>query len=98
VKSRREEPRRIGSLVAEILAESGYLTICKEYDIVRKWPTIIDERFAEVTSCERVENGILYVKVFSAPWRQEAVYRKGDLLKRIQKEFGCPTIKDIVFH
>ena len=98
MKSRSEEPRRIGSLVEEILAESGYLTICKEYDIVRKWPVIVNGRFAEETSCERVENGILYVKVFSAPWRQEAVYRKRDLLKRIRKEFGCSTIKDIVFY
>jgi predicted nucleic acid-binding Zn ribbon protein len=94
----RKEPRLIGSLVDEILAESGYLTICREYDVVRKWPSVAGGRFAEMTTCERVENGILYVKVLSAPWRQEAVYRKADLLDRIRKELGCPTIKDIVFY
>jgi hypothetical protein len=98
VNRRKEEPRRIGSLVDEILAESGYLTICKEYDVVRRWPAIASGRFAEMTTCERVDKGILYVKVRSAPWRQEAVYRKADLLERIRKEFGCPTIKDIVFY
>ncbi len=98
MKPRGEEPRRIGPLVDEILAEGGYLTVCREYDLVRRWPAIAGGRFAEVTKCDRVENGILYVKVLSAPWRQEAVYRKADLLERIRKEFGCPTMKDIVFH
>ncbi len=97
-KRPKEEPRRIGSLVDEILAESGYLTVCKEYDVVRRWPAIAQGRFAETSSCERVENGILYVKVRSASWRQEAVYRKRELLERIRKEFGCPTMKDIVFY
>ena len=87
----------IGPLVEEVLAESGYLSICREYAVMEKWPSLIDPRFAEVTSCDRVENGILYVKVSSAAWRQEAVYRKETILERIRKESGCHSIRDIVF-
>ena len=97
-KSRREPPQKIGSLVDGLLAESGYATICKEYGVVHKWPDIVDARFAEVTRADRVENGILYVKVLSAPWRQEATYRKEQLLESIRKEHGCTTLKDIVFY
>ena len=95
---RSKEPQRIGKIMEEVLSEKGYLTVCKEYSIINKWPLIVDKKFAEASTCERVENGILYVKVSSAPWRQEAVYRKEILLNRIQKDLGCPTIKDIVFY
>ena len=98
MKSKNIEPQRIDSLLKEVLSEKGYLNFCKEYDILNKWPIIADKRFADVSTCERVENGIVYVKVSSAPWRQEAVYRKEILLKHIQNDLGCPTIKDIVFY
>jgi hypothetical protein len=98
MKKNRQEPQRIGRVLEEVLSESGYLTVCKEYGIVQKWPAIAPERLAAASKCERIENGILYVKVASAPWRQEAVYLKENILRKIQKEFGCPTIKDIVFY
>jgi len=98
MSAKSKEPQRIGQIMEEVLSEKGYLTFCKEYGILSKWPSIVDKKFAEASICERVENGIVYVKVSSAPWRQEAVYRKETLLKRIQKEFECPTIKDIVFY
>ena len=92
------DPQLIGPLIEQVLSESGYLTVSREYEIVQKWPAIASERLAAASRCERVENGILYVKVASAPWRQEAVYLKEQLLLKIQKEFCCPTIKDIVFY
>ena len=97
MKSKTDEPQRIGTLLEEILSEKGYLTYCKEYGIIQKWRSIVDKKFADATICERVENGVIYVKVSSATWRQEAVYRKEILLKHIQIDLGCPTIKDIVF-
>jgi hypothetical protein len=94
----RREPQPIGPLLKEVLSEKGYLTVCKEYGIVREWPHIADGRLAAASKAERIDNGILYVKVASAPWRQEAVYLKEKLLVKIHKEFDCPTIKDIVFY
>ena len=92
------EPQRIGQIVEAVLSEKGYLTSCKEYSILLKWPLIVEKGLAKACTCERVENGIVYVKVVSGSWRQEALYQKEILLKRIQTEFGCPTIKDIVFY
>lgn len=94
----KEQPQRIGALLSEVLSEKGYLTFCKEYNILQKWGLIADKRLAVASTCERIENGIIYVKLKSAPWRHEAVYCKDALLKKIQKDFGCPTIKDIIFY
>jgi len=98
INVKNEGPQRIGQIVEAVLSEKGYLTSCKEHSILLKWPSIVEKGLAKASTCERVENGIAYVKIFSGPWRQEAVYQKGTLLKKIQTEFGCPTIKDIVFY
>jgi predicted nucleic acid-binding Zn ribbon protein len=95
--NRRKDPEKIGSIVENILAERGYLTICKEYEVVEAWPRIAGERLARVTECRNVENGILYVKVFTASWRQEITYFKRQLIKRIHEETGCTSIREIVF-
>jgi predicted nucleic acid-binding Zn ribbon protein len=88
-------PERVGSILEGILAERGYLSICKELPIQQRWPEIAGEQIAAVTVCDRVENGVVYVRVSSAPWRQELVYLKQQLLEKIKKE--CMTISDIVF-
>jgi hypothetical protein len=98
IAKKKEEPQRIGAIVNEVLSLRGYLSVCKEYGIMRKWQSIAPHNLAMESRCERIDDGILYVKVASAPWRQEAVYLKEKLLRRIQKEEECPTIKDIVFY
>ena len=88
---------KLGDIVDLFLADTGYKTICNQYDVVRKWKEIVGDRFFEVTKCDRIENNILYVKVSTAPWRQEAVYLKDKILENARRETGCITIKDIIF-
>ncbi|MCU0609306.1 MAG: DUF721 domain-containing protein [Chitinispirillaceae bacterium] len=97
-KGKKSAPQKLGSILDEVLSERGYKSICKEYSIVAKWSLIAGEKLSAVSSCERIDNGILFVKVSSAPWRHEASYAKPELLKKIREEFDCPTIRDIVFH
>jgi hypothetical protein len=95
--SRYNPPEQIGFVLGDFLSERGYLSVCKEYDAIAKWDTIVGEKISSVTKCDRIDNSILYVKVISAPWRQEIVFLKQEILSRIKKEAGCMTIKDIVF-
>lgn len=97
MKAKGEAPQKLGDILDEVLSEKGYYGVCREWTVVRKWPDIAGEKFARVTECKKVEDGVLYVKVASAPWRQEAAYEKNRLLERIRKEY-CPTIKEIVFY
>lgn len=98
IVKKKEEPQQIGTIINELLSQRGYLSVCKEYGIMRNWQLIAPREFALKSTCERIENGIMYVKVATAPWRQDAVYLKENLLRRIQKDEGCTTIKDIVFY
>jgi hypothetical protein len=98
MNARKEDPKHIGRVLEEVLAESGYLTVCREYGIQHKWADIVGKEFSRHSSCERIENGIVYVKISTAPWRQEAAYLKENILNRIHKDFGCFSIKDIIFY
>jgi predicted nucleic acid-binding Zn ribbon protein len=91
----RKAPERIGSIVEHLLADHGYLAICREQDVARKWAELVGERIAEATECTRVERGKVYVHVRSASWRNELVYLKQMLLARLRSE--CSTISDIIF-
>ncbi len=95
MKKKGRAPQRIGGIVESVLAEHGYLTICREHDILRRWGELVGERIAGVTECSRVENGTLYVRVKSAAWRSELVYLKETLLAKLRAE--CASIHEIVF-
>ena len=93
-----KSPQKIDSIVDNILSERGYQTICKEYEAVSKWKDIVGNKISKISNCDRIEDGILYVKISSASWRHELIYLKNQILKQIIKETGCTTIKDIVFY
>ncbi len=88
-------PERIGGIVESLLAARGYLTICREQDVKRRWDEFVGERVAAVTECTSVERGTVHVRVRTASWRNELVYMKEMLLARLRSE--CASIKDIIF-
>jgi predicted nucleic acid-binding Zn ribbon protein len=96
--SRASAPETIGSIIEGKLRELGYLSPCRELDVVRRWPEIVGEKIAAVTECSRVDNGVLYVRVASASWRQEICYIKPHILETIKKETPCTSIRDVVFY
>lgn len=90
-------PEKVGSILDGILSDRGYLTLCREYEVVSRWDEIAGATVAKVTRSVKLENSILYVTVKNAAWRQEVSYFKKDLLDKIVKITGCTTIRDIVF-
>jgi predicted nucleic acid-binding Zn ribbon protein len=94
--TKKHYPEKIDSILGTFLQERGYLSICKEYDVISQWKEIVGEKVAKVTQCDKVENGTLYVRVTTAAWRNEIVYCKNFILDSIKKNTGCTSIKDIV--
>lgn len=94
---RRGQPKKIDSIVGNVLSQRGYLKVCREYDVISRWKEIVGERISDVTECSRVDNGVLYIKVNSSSWRQELVYLKEQILREIKDNTNCISIKDIVF-
>jgi len=92
---RTSAPEPIGGLVESLLSSSGYLAVCREHDVVRRWSELAGDRIANATECTSVERGVVSVRVRSAAWRNELIYLKPMLLSRLKAQ--CPSITDIVF-
>ncbi len=95
MKRRQSGPEQIGGLVESLLADSGYLAVCREHDVVRRWEELAGQRIAAATECCSVERGVVRVRVYSAAWRNELMYLKPMLLSRLKAE--CSSITDIIF-
>jgi predicted nucleic acid-binding Zn ribbon protein len=95
--NRTHTPEPVGSIVDAVLAERGYLAPVREWGVVSAWPRIVGAKLASVTECDRVENGVLFVRVASSPWRQELSYVKHHILDSIRTQTPCTTITEIVF-
>ena len=96
--NKQRSPELLGSIVESVLSERGYLTPCRELGVVQAWPLLAGKKLSEVTECTRVDQGVLYVRVVSSPWRQELSFMKQCLLEKIKRETECTTIRDIVFY
>lgn len=96
--NRSKAPASVGDILDAFLKSTGLDVDVKEWDVVGRWDEIVGDRIAAVTKCGRVEDGILYVKVTTAPWRQELSYMKDAIKEKIANVTECGTIKDIVFY
>ena len=55
-------------------------------------------KIAEVTQCGDITDGVLFVNVSTAAWRQELSYLKKEILIKIRDLTGYKKLTDIKFH
>ena len=61
------------------------------------WSEIVGDRVAKNTEPDKVEHGIITVKVSSPTWRQELYFQKKEIILKINKTIGKNVIRDIRF-
>ena len=97
------KPKRIGHSRPQILSpviESviGNLGLKKRYSgwqIVNQWPQIVGDKIAQAAQAQRYEDGILFVKVKDAAWRQELSMQTDSILESIHKSPHGKFVKQI---
>jgi predicted nucleic acid-binding Zn ribbon protein len=67
-----ERPQPIADVVARYLKRTGLARRVEAAGIVAEWPALVGPQIAAVTEPEAVTaDGILWVRVATAPWAQE---------------------------
>lgn len=66
-----------------------------EKKLVQSWEKMMGKTIASRTASVQVRNKILYVKLTSAPLKQEMVNSKQKILDIIEQEFGSGVVGDI---
>jgi len=61
------------------------------------WNDVVGETVAKNAIPDRVEHGVLIVKVSSPTWRQELYFQKDEIIKKLNNNIGKKVIRDIRF-
>ena len=88
----------IGDAVKEFLQSQGFTEKIEQADVIRMWPEIVGEQVASMTEAKRISKGLLTVKVADSAWRNELVYMRETLRRKINSRIGKDLVKDIKFN
>ncbi|MBN1350692.1 DUF721 domain-containing protein [candidate division KSB1 bacterium] len=88
----------IGSALTGLLANYNLLGKVRENQAINIWKEVVGAQIAKVTVPDRVENGILYVKVKHDVWRNEVIYQKRTIVENLNQELNANIIRDIKFN
>jgi len=90
-------PVPIRDAMLSLVKDLGIAPKMAQYDVIAAWPDVVGPQIARVTDPERMENGILYVAVSTAPWRAELAMKRLDLIEKLNKRIGTRVLNDIRF-
>jgi predicted nucleic acid-binding Zn ribbon protein len=61
------------------------------------WNEVVGAKVAKNTQPEKVEHGVIIVKVSTPTWRQELFFQKNEIVDKINDKIGKIAIRDIRF-
>lgn len=72
-----------------------------EYEVLENealihWKQIVGPKVAQNASAERIKDGRLFVNVKSDVWKNELLFYKKDIIKRLNEKIGKNVVVDII--
>lgn len=93
-----KHPRKLDDIVLEMCGVLGLDEAYEQHRIMNVWNTVVGDTITRVSRVRHCKDGVLYVTVFNASWRQELRFRKRHVLSALNKELGSDIVRDIVFY
>jgi len=90
-------PKQIAVSLSTVLQELGLGQRIKQVKALDLWKEVVGEQIARVTSPDRIDNGKLVVRVHNAPWRNELLFLKREIIMKLNNALGETIVKDIHF-
>ncbi len=89
------QPQSLQNVISEVLKEYGLEKKARTYSVITDWPHIVGEKIASATEAEKLDKGILTVRVKNQVWRYELTMQKASILEKIAKVCGAGLVRDI---
>jgi predicted nucleic acid-binding Zn ribbon protein len=87
----------IGNVFTQLFQDLGIDKAIQQNMAVSRWAEIVGERIAQISEAERIEKGVLYVKVSSPVWRNELVFMKSNLINTVNEALAKTVVRDVKF-
>jgi len=83
-RARRAQPARVSEVLAGYLKTAGLAERVAQAGVVAAWPVLVGPQIAQAAAAESVTpDGVLFVRVRSAAWRQELSLMAHDILAKL---------------
>ncbi|HCK99003.1 MAG TPA: hypothetical protein DHW42_02695 [Candidatus Marinimicrobia bacterium] len=86
----------ISKAIEKMLRKMNIETTVRQWEVVALWDDIVGENIAKHTRADKISFGKLYVSVDTPVWRNELMFQKNDLLKKVNSRLYKTKIKEIV--
>jgi len=83
--------------IDSMLRKFGIDNAIAQNNALNIWNEIVGDTVAKNTEPDRVEHGVIIVKVSSPTWRQELYFQKKEIIQKINNKIGKNVIRDIRF-
>ncbi len=93
----KKQPEPFSIALDKFVHQIGITKKMKQFSVITSWPEIVGEQIARVTEADRMENGILFVKTLTAPWRNELTMRRMEIMEKVNAAAGSKVVKEIRF-
>lgn len=94
---KRTEAESIGKIIQGFLETEKLDTKMYELQVAALWADVVGQGVNRYTVNRYVKDGSLYVRLSSAPLRNELMLGRSILVKRLNEAVGREVIKDIIF-
>ena len=89
--------QKLKAAISNLLKAAGLEAGVSQNKALLVWDDVVGAKVSENTTPEKVEAGTLYIKASNPTWRQELMFKKEEILKKLNKKLGEKTIKEIKF-
>ena len=89
--------QQLKSAINRFLKNNGLDRGVNQQSAILIWEETVGKTIASNTTAETVEHGVLTIKTTSPAWRQELVFKKQDIIQRLNTKLGNNTIREIRF-
>ncbi|CUT05782.1 Protein of unknown function (DUF721) [Candidatus Kryptobacter tengchongensis] len=94
---RKREPVLFGLALDELLKNMGVEHTVKEKMVLEKWSEVVGPYIAKVSKAERIENGVLYVRVVNPAWKHHLFMLRREIINKLNDSLKLNVVREIVF-
>lgn len=93
----RKEAQSIGDLLRQEIENSRLSPLLDELNAAKAWPRVVGKDVASRTLRPFIQNGVMTIRVPSAPLRQELSMMRSSLIGALNAEVGKNVVKELRF-
>jgi predicted nucleic acid-binding Zn ribbon protein len=91
-------PSSASRALGSVLKRHGIAKEVREHRLLLQWDKVVGPRVADRTLPDRLEKGVLWVRVETSSWMHQLSFMKEDIIAKANELCGEEVVSDLHFH